>query len=339
MISTYLTYQLLNQDLSKSLARTAGRPEVERERKYYEDNIGKVTSVDDFLKNRRLFAYAMKAYGLEDMTYAKAFMRKVLESDLNDSKSFARQLVDQRYVTFASAFSFSTDGSARSNLTFVQNDFQENDTTGLYSEHRVKQGAAAATEAQYYQARMAGVTSVDDLLADDRLFNYALTAVGLDPSIASTATIRNVLTSDLADPASVANTLSDTRYRTLAGLFSFQSDGSVASGSSAQSAAQLNDTVYRYYVGSGSDASPAAAAFNTDYYNNTIGSVTSVDDLINNDRLYRYALTAFGLDPDIQSKAAIRQVLTSDLSDPNSFANKQANGSYQAAGPVLQLRD
>ena len=329
MTSTYLTYQRLNQDLSRSLAQTAARPEAEREREYYEANIGKVASVDDFLKNQRLFSYAMKAYGLEDMTFAKAFMRKVLESDLNNSKSFARQLVDQRYVTFASAFSFTTDGSARSNLPFVQNDFQENDTIGLYSEHRVRQGTAAATEAQYYQGRMAGVTSVDDLLADDRLFNYALTAVGLDPSIASTTTIRKVLTSDLADPASYANTLSDTRYRTLASLFSFQTDGSVASGGSAQSATQLNNTVYLYYESSGNGASPAAAAFNTDYYTNTIGSVTSVDDLLNNDRLYRYALTAFGLDPNVQSKATIRQALTSDLSDPTSFANTQANGRYK----------
>ena len=80
----------------------------------------------------------------------------------------------------------------------------------------MKQGAAAATEAQYYQSQIAGITSVDDFLADDRLFAYALTAVGLDPSIASTTTIRNVLTSDLSDPGSVANTIGDNRYVSLA---------------------------------------------------------------------------------------------------------------------------
>jgi hypothetical protein len=45
-----------------------------------------VKSVDDLLKNDRLYQYAMKAHGLEDMTYAKAFMKKVLESDLSDPK-------------------------------------------------------------------------------------------------------------------------------------------------------------------------------------------------------------------------------------------------------------
>ena len=113
MTSTYLTYRMYAQDLTKSLARTASKPDVAREEKYYQDNIGKVTSVDEFLNDRRLFAYAMKAHGLEDMTYAKAFMRKVLESDLTDAKSFARQLVDSRYAIFANSFSFTTDGNVQ----------------------------------------------------------------------------------------------------------------------------------------------------------------------------------------------------------------------------------
>jgi hypothetical protein len=329
MTSTYLDYQRLTQNLVRSLTQTASKPEVVREREYYEANIGNVTSVEEFVEDRRLFAYAMKAHGLEEMTYAKALMRKVLESDLNDSSSFVRRLVDTRYLTFASAFSFSTDGTARPNLPFVQDDFQRDGTTGLYSEHRVRQGVAAAAEAQYYQAEMAAVTSVDDFLGDERLFAYALTAVGLDPRIASTSAIRNVLTSDLSDPTSFANTIADDRYRALAGLFSFETDGSVAAGASAQSATQLDSTVYLYYENSGSGASPAAAAFNTDYYAANIGGVASVDDLLDDDRLLRYALTAFGLDPDIQSEATIRQVLTSDLSDPDSFANTLSDARYR----------
>ncbi len=132
MTSTFLTYRMYAQDLTKSLVRTASRVEVAREEKYYQENIGKVTSVDDLLNDRRLFAYAMKAHGLEDMTYAKAFMRKVLESDLTDAKSFARQLVDSRYAIFANSFSFTKEGTVRSSLPYVQNEFQEDDTIGLY---------------------------------------------------------------------------------------------------------------------------------------------------------------------------------------------------------------
>ena len=50
---------------------------------------GKVKTIDDFLSNYKLFSYAMKAYGLEDMAYAKGLMRKVLEGGITASKSLA----------------------------------------------------------------------------------------------------------------------------------------------------------------------------------------------------------------------------------------------------------
>ena len=201
-----------------------------RDQEYYEANIGNVTSVDEFINDRRLFGYAMKAHGLEDMTYAKAFMKKVLQSDLTDAKSFARQLVDSRYAIFARAFSFATDGSVKPATPFVQSDFQIDDTIGLYSEHRVRQGTAVAAETQYYQTRLATLTSVDQLVGDERLFSYALTAFGIDPKHASESTIRNVLTSDISDPQSTANTLGNVRYVALAAAFNFESDGSVGAG-------------------------------------------------------------------------------------------------------------
>lgn len=91
MISTYLSYQSYAADLPKTLAPVASEAQISRDAQYYRDNIGKVTSVDDFIGNTRLFSFAMKAYGLEDMTYAKAFMRKVLESDVNDFEELRRE--------------------------------------------------------------------------------------------------------------------------------------------------------------------------------------------------------------------------------------------------------
>jgi hypothetical protein len=271
------------------------------------------------------------------MIYAKAFMRKVLESDLDDTKSFARQLVDPRYAAFARAFNFTATGAVSSSLPFVQNDFQVDDTVGLYSEHRVRRGAAAATEAQYYQTRLATLASVDDLVADDRLFAYALNAYGLDPKIASAATIRAVLTSDLQDPGSAANQLGDIRYVALAAAFSFEADGSVAAGSAAQTDAQLNETIFLNYENTGNGASPAAAAFKTHYYRDTIGSVASVDDFLDNDRLFTVALTAHGINPNLVTKAMIRQVLTSDLSDPGSFANSLTDTRFRTLAAAFNF--
>ena len=124
--------------------------------------------------------------------------------------------------------------------------------------------------------------SVDELLSRPQLLNYALIAYGLDPNITSNVTLRAVLTSDLSDPGSYANQLTNPGYRALAVAFSFQPDGSVAAGDTVQSDAQIQNTVYLNYDATGAGASPAGAAFKTQYYQNNISSVTTVDDLLGN---------------------------------------------------------
>ena len=328
-ISTYLSYKQLAGDLTKTLSRVASEAQIKRDAAYYNDNIGKVKSLDDFMKNTRLYSYAMKAYGLEDMTYAKAFMRKVFQSDLNDSKSFVRQLTDPRFLQIAKAFNFATDGKINKSPATAQETNDLNDTVGLYSGHRVKQGTAAAADAAFYQSAIGSVTTVDDLLSRPRLLNIALQAYGLDPNLISNDTLKAVLTSDLSDPNSYANQLTNPAYKAFAAAFSFQSDGTVAAGGSAQTDAQVQSTIFAYYDASGNGSSPAAAAFKSQYYKDTISTVTSVDDFLANDHLLDYALTAVGLDPAIQSKARLRLVLTSDLSDPNSAANQQISQAYR----------
>ncbi|WP_026792003.1 DUF1217 domain-containing protein [Pleomorphomonas oryzae] len=202
MLSTYLSYTLLTRDLNKSLDRVAQQTTVKREADYYEANIGKVKSVDDFLKNDRLYRYAMKAYGLEDMTYAKAFMRKVLDSDLMDSTSFANKLTDARYRQFAAAFSFKNGESV-----IAQSPDQTDDLVELYTAGVNKQAASVAEETRYYNAAIGYVRNVNDLLNNDRLRSYVFTAFGIDSSRYSRQDMAAVLASDPADPASYVNTV------------------------------------------------------------------------------------------------------------------------------------
>ena len=65
MLSTAVGYNLITRDLVRTTETTAKRPEVAREVDYYLKNIEKVKSVDDFMKDTRLYNFAMKAMGLE----------------------------------------------------------------------------------------------------------------------------------------------------------------------------------------------------------------------------------------------------------------------------------
>lgn len=201
MVSTYLSYDLVVRDIKSSLNRTAADRQVTRESAYYEANIGKVTSVDEFLDDYRLYSFAMKAHGLEDMTYAKAFMRKVLESDLTDDNSYANKLTDDRYRNFAAAFSFS------SATKIPQTETQTDEMIGLYNATIINRDEQLVEDTRYYQIMVDRTTNVDVFLHDDRLRDYVLTAYGIDRQTYNYDLVRGALSSDVSDPASYYNTV------------------------------------------------------------------------------------------------------------------------------------
>ncbi|MDX3925585.1 MAG: DUF1217 domain-containing protein [Shinella sp.] len=201
MLSTYTSYDLIARNMLDSIKRTSQEAITARDSAYYKENIGKITSVDEFLDDYRLYSYAMKAYGLEEMTYARAFMRQVLESDLTDANSFANRLSESRYREFAAAFSFAGNETA-----VAQTESQMDELIGLYTADAGNTSAAIREETRYYNIVIDQVTNVDQLLRNDRLRDYVFTSFGIDERTYSYERIRGALTSDLDDPNSYFNT-------------------------------------------------------------------------------------------------------------------------------------
>ena len=362
MLSTYTSYNLIARDLLTSLNRTASDSSNAREAEYYKEHIGKVGSVDEFLDDYRLYSYAMKAYGLEEMTYAKAFMRQVLESDLSDAGSFVNRLTDTRYREFASAFSF--EASSKSAQTEVQLD----EIIGLYSSTAANAGAAIQEETRYYNIVIDNVTGVDQLLNNERMRNYMFTSFGIDPKNYSREAIKGVLTSDLGDPESYFNTafgakavdataarqaasdelatleVNDAnaariatlkaeitrqtaiisnveKYRALASAYNFNADGTATAGT-VQDASQKKSTNELYTL-SNPRVTTAAALMNQEYFEATIGSIGTAEELVADPRLLSYVKTAFGIDKLSVVGLTVRNILTSDPDpdNPNSYIN------------------
>lgn len=198
VLSTYSSYLIVSKDMNTSLNRVASQSVVKRETEYYQANIGKVETVDDFMSDYRLYSYAMKAHGLEDMIYARAFMKKVLESDLTDSSSFANTLTDNRYQDFAAAFSFA--GSTKA----AQSTAQYNDLLGAYEKTFSSQETAINTETKYYDKQIDKITNVDQFVRNERLVTYALKANGIYSEYYSKTKLKELLTGDLGDTSSAA---------------------------------------------------------------------------------------------------------------------------------------
>ena len=49
MIPTFLSYNLVARDLTVSMNRAADQTEIKRAADYFKENIGKVTTIDEFL--------------------------------------------------------------------------------------------------------------------------------------------------------------------------------------------------------------------------------------------------------------------------------------------------
>ncbi|MGA1800869.1 DUF1217 domain-containing protein [Rhizobium sp. HT1-10] len=321
MTSTYLSYTLDTKNMTSTLARVASQPSTKREADYYKANIGKVKTVDDLMNNYQLYSYAMKAYGLEDFTYAKAFMKQVLTSDLSDTSSFANRLNDPKYKQIAAAFNFgtSTSTTAQSSATLTTmfgsttstSSSSTSDTTdaaiGLYQQSFIDEEAAAKTTTESYDAAIGSVKNVDDFLSDTELRDYVLKGYGIDPTNISNSFLKSMLTSDVSDPNSFVNVNGSAADKAMAAQFSFNADGSIAT------------------------TTPDA---DKTYYEANIGNVTSADQLVSDSRLFDYVKTAYGIDPGLTGAAFVAAVKDAGTASDKGLTSVLSQFNFQSDGSV-----
>ena len=208
MLSTTASYLAITNNLAKQQAATAAEPAVKTASAYYLANIGSVTSISAFVNNYRLFSYAMTAYGLQDMTYAKGLMTKVLEGGVTSSTALANTLSDPRYKAFAEAFNFVGQGSAATKSTAATTT-----TVSNYVEQTLETNEGQQNEgvqlALYFTRNASSITNLYGLLADKNMLKVVQTAFGLPTSASENIdseeqTLSNYVTvADLQDPAKV----------------------------------------------------------------------------------------------------------------------------------------
>lgn len=181
MVSTITSYMNIANNLPRSLDLIAKQPETSRETDYYLKNIGNVKTIDDFINNTRLFTYAMKAFGLSDMTYAKAYMRKVLTEGVASKDSFANKLSDPRFKDFATTFNFAGMGDLATTTTAAQSG-----TVNKYMQTTLEENAGEQNEgvrlALYFQRKAPSITNSLQILADPGLLKTVQTALGISPN-------------------------------------------------------------------------------------------------------------------------------------------------------------
>lgn len=173
-----LTYKLFAADSARALDRIQSKPQIAREVQYYKENIANIKTIEDFIDDDRIFATVMEAYGLEEMTYAKGFIRKLLEGGLEDSDSMANRLTDPRYKELAEDFNFVKTEGATTAFTKV--------TVGVLDKFYQQNLEAEAGDqnagvrlAMYFQRKAEDIETTLSILADPAFLKFVQTTFAL----------------------------------------------------------------------------------------------------------------------------------------------------------------
>lgn len=213
MTTTYTSYQTIAGNLTKSLERVSAQPDVARETEYYLAHIGDIETIDEFFADTRLYNYAMKAHGLEDMGYAKAFMRKVLTEGVDTDEAFAKQLTDSRYTDLVESLNFARNGTAATSFERAQKGVADK-----YARQTLEQTAgeenAGVRLALYFERMAPSITSGYGLFADEALAKVTRTLLQMPDEFAATdidkqaAAIESAIDiKDFKDPAKLSKML------------------------------------------------------------------------------------------------------------------------------------
>ncbi|MGO9133192.1 MAG: DUF1217 domain-containing protein [Methylovirgula sp.] len=208
MLNATVLYNSITRDYSASLANVAKAPSNERATAYFQANIGKVTSASQLVANSQLYNYVLKAFGLQDMSNAKALILKVLNGG-TASNSFAASLNDARYMALVTAFNFKTNGTSTTSSTTTQQT-----TVSNFNEQALESNTAqenqGAQMALYFKRMASQITSPYSILADTTLLKVFETTFNLSSSFSQQGI--DVQAQEVSQMVNVTKLQSDPTY-------------------------------------------------------------------------------------------------------------------------------
>jgi hypothetical protein len=178
-----------------------------------------------------------------------------------------------------------------------------------------------ATATKYFEANIGNVKTVSDLLKNSKLYNYVLTAFGLNDMAYAKALITKVLEGGVSDSKALANTLNDPRYKALATAFNFAADGTATTSNSTTIQTTVNNYVEQQLENNVGKQSPGTQL--ALYFQRVAPTITSSYGILADKQLLTVVQTALGLSPnmgqeniDMQAKQLDKLVNVKDFQDP-----------------------
>jgi hypothetical protein len=177
-MSTFTDYLTIANNLGRYKTLTANDPTVAQATKYFQANIGSIKTPKQLVNNSRIFNYVMKAFGLGDMTYAKAMIQKVLEQGTASAQTLANKLNNPKILALANAFNFPLYGASTTQTIAATSDVISKYVMQTLETNQGKQNPGVQL-ALYFQQNAAKISDGYSILADKNLLTVVQTTLGI----------------------------------------------------------------------------------------------------------------------------------------------------------------
>lgn len=355
-------WKALSRNLDQRLEKFAKEPAIAREIAYFRDKIGSVTTADALVKDQRLYEFAVLAYDLEGQENAQGLMKRVLASDLSDSRSPANRMSDEKYRTITRAFAFaggtSSDQAKIDKITqaYLRAEYEARNDVDLPTVTTDAQDEAlaalaedpeVAAEIAYFEKAITSVSSAKGVAEDERLVAFARKAAGFDDGMSFDADfIERVLNDE-----SVREGLGDERWDTFATIFadaragrSLRSDGIAAkveevvdrwvkASFSLETGRQVSGTISnRLQADLDAYAKRSDIKAQIEGFRSQIRAVANSGDLVANPGAYNFVLRAYGLEAYKSTTALVQRALDEPATSRTSPAAQDKRFKEMAEG-------
>ncbi len=172
------TFRLYAADAQRARKLVEENPVISREVEYYRENISSVKSAQDLIDDPRMLKIALTAFGLEEMSYASAFIKKALDGGVDDDDSFANKLTDPRYQEFVETFNFKRYDTATTAFSKVTEGVIEKYYQASI-ETRAGNESVGARLAMYFERKSSDVTDAYEILGDKAMLQFVQTTFRL----------------------------------------------------------------------------------------------------------------------------------------------------------------
>lgn len=162
-------------------------PMAKREIAAFEERVGSIGTIDDLMQDHEVYSFVMKAFGMEDQTYAKAMIRKVVTSDGEDKGSLVNRLTHPGYKAMHAALGFDTEGKADPSK-FGDPDWVSGMVDRFVGQRLIDNQSEvnpATGDGLTFLEKASEMTNWYKVIGDKTMFNVVRTALGLPASIAS----------------------------------------------------------------------------------------------------------------------------------------------------------